>query len=130
MAIRHRALPRDLKQILDIIQRGQLFALQDSLKAGKRTRVTEGRGKNLSLLHEAVHTGFHSMVEELLRAGGWSQPELVDALDLARSRNADVAPELRMKLTGHSSEAIHRGYTHHELDTLRSAIGKLPSIKG
>ena len=26
--------------------------------------------------------------------------------------NAEVAPELRMKLTGLSSEAIHRGYTH------------------
>ena len=42
--------------------------------------------------------------------------------------NANVAPELRMKLTGHSSEAIHRGYTHHELATLRSAVEKLPSL--
>jgi integrase len=44
--------------------------------------------------------------------------------------NANVAPELRMKLTGHSSEAIHRGYTHHELATLRSAVEKLPSVNG
>jgi len=44
--------------------------------------------------------------------------------------NANVAPELRMKLTGHSSEAIHRGYTHHELATLRSAVEKLPSLSG
>ena len=44
--------------------------------------------------------------------------------------NANVAPELRMKLTGHSSEAIHRGYTHHELATLRSAVEKLPSLNG
>jgi hypothetical protein len=86
MAIHHRALPEDLKQLLDIIRRGQLFALQDWLKAGKRTRVTEGPGKNLSPLHEAIHTGFHSMVEELLRAGGWSQSELADALDFARAR--------------------------------------------
>jgi hypothetical protein len=77
---------------LDIIRRGQLFALQDSLRAGKRTRVTEGPDKNLCLLHEAIHTGFHSMVEELLRAGGWTQPEIADALELARARKRyDIA---------------------------------------
>ncbi len=42
--------------------------------------------------------------------------------------NAGVAPELRMKLTGHSSEAVHRGYTHHELATLKRAVSKLPSL--
>ena len=42
--------------------------------------------------------------------------------------NAGVAPELRMKLTGHKSEAVHAGYTHHQLDTLRAAIGKLPGL--
>jgi integrase len=42
--------------------------------------------------------------------------------------NAEVAPELRMKLTGHASAAIHRGYTHHELAVLRNAVSKLPSL--
>ena len=42
--------------------------------------------------------------------------------------NAGVAPELRMKLTGHKTEAIHAGYTHHELETLREAIAKLPTL--
>jgi len=42
--------------------------------------------------------------------------------------NAGVAPELRMKLTGHSSEAVHRGYTHHELEVLKNAVSKLPSL--
>lgn len=42
--------------------------------------------------------------------------------------NAGVAPELRMKLNGHSSEAVHRGYTHHQLATLRDAVTKLPSL--
>jgi hypothetical protein len=92
MATRHRALPEDLKLLLDAIQRGQLFALQDLLKAGKRTRVIEGPGKNLCLLHEAIYTGFHSMIEELLRTGGWSQIELAEALDLARARKRyDIA---------------------------------------
>ena len=33
-----------------------------------------------------------------------------------------VAPEMRMKLAGHKTEAIHRGYTHHELEKLRAAV--------
>jgi integrase len=45
--------------------------------------------------------------------------------------NAGVAPELRMKLTGHKSAAVHAGYSHHEVDVLRtSAISKLPSLNG
>lgn len=42
--------------------------------------------------------------------------------------NAGVASELRMKLTGHKSEAIHAGYTHHELETLRATVAKLPRL--
>ena len=42
--------------------------------------------------------------------------------------NANVAPELRMRLTGHKSAAVHAGYTHHELENLRAAVGKLPSL--
>jgi integrase len=42
--------------------------------------------------------------------------------------NAGVASELRMKLTGHTTEAAHRGYSHHELETLRAAISKLPEL--
>ena len=42
--------------------------------------------------------------------------------------NAGVAPELRMKLTGHGSEAVHRGYTHHEMQTLRAAVERLPGL--
>lgn len=42
--------------------------------------------------------------------------------------NAGVPEDLRMKLTGHKSKAIHRGYTHHELETLRGAVAKLPTV--
>ena len=42
--------------------------------------------------------------------------------------NAGVAPELRMKLTGHSSERVHQRYTHHELEVLKAAMAKLPSL--
>lgn len=42
--------------------------------------------------------------------------------------NADVAPELRMKLTGHTTADVHAGYTHHELATLSDAVTKLPKL--
>jgi len=42
--------------------------------------------------------------------------------------NQNVSSELRMRLTGHKTEGEHRKYTHHELDNLRAAIKKLPSL--
>ena len=46
----------------------------------------------------------------------------------SRLANAGIAPELRMKLTGHQSAAIHQGYTHLEMETLRAAVGKLAGL--
>jgi integrase len=42
--------------------------------------------------------------------------------------NSGVSPELRMKLTGHKSEAVHRGYSHHEMKTLADAVAKMPGL--
>lgn len=39
--------------------------------------------------------------------------------------SADVAPELRLKLTHHTTPDVHAGYTHHELATLSEAVSKL-----
>jgi uncharacterized protein (DUF433 family) len=33
-----------------------------------------------------------------------------------------------MKLTGHKSAEIHRGYTHLEMETLKAALEKLPKL--
>ena len=41
---------------------------------------------------------------------------------------ADVMPELRMALSGHTTAAVHRGYNHHELEKLRAAIHKMPTV--
>ena len=46
----------------------------------------------------------------------------------SRLANAGIAPELRMRLTGHKSAAVHQGYTHMEMQTLRSAVDKLPAL--
>jgi integrase len=42
--------------------------------------------------------------------------------------NSGVSSELRMRLTGHKSAAVHLGYTHLELETLRGAINALPRL--
>jgi integrase len=42
--------------------------------------------------------------------------------------NAGVAAEVRQKLTGHADAATHQKYTHLELQPLRAAIAKLPSV--
>jgi len=44
--------------------------------------------------------------------------------------NAGVSQEVRQKLTGHASADMNKIYTHHELEPLRAAIGKIPAIGG
>ena len=43
--------------------------------------------------------------------------------------NAGVPVEVRQKFTGHASAEMNAHYTHHEIETLRSAIGKLPTLR-
>jgi hypothetical protein len=42
--------------------------------------------------------------------------------------SAGVGEELRMKLTGHATREQNKKYTHHELEPLRAAINRMPSI--
>jgi integrase len=42
--------------------------------------------------------------------------------------NHNVASELRMKLTGHKTVGEHQKYTHHDMENLRAAINKIPSL--
>jgi integrase len=42
--------------------------------------------------------------------------------------NAGVADEIRMKLSGHTNGSVHGKYTKLQLDPLRAAIAKLPSV--
>ena len=76
-------------------------------RAGLDLQTVQGGGKRM-ISRRTFHALRHSFTSALANAG--------------------VAPELRMKLTGHKSEAIHAGYTHHELETLRAAVGKLPGL--
>ena len=39
-----------------------------------------------------------------------------------------VPEEVRRKMTGHTSTRSHQQYTHHELETLKGAVEKLPGL--
>jgi site-specific recombinase XerD len=43
--------------------------------------------------------------------------------------NAGIPDEVRQKLSGHASPAIHKRYTHFELQPLKIAIGALPALR-
>ena len=44
--------------------------------------------------------------------------------------NSGIPEEVRMRLTGHTTRAIHQKYTHHDLEVLQSAIAVLPRVGG
>jgi len=46
---------------------------------------------------------------------------------ISEQANQGIAREVRMKLSGHKS-AVHDRYTHHELETLRREVEKVPSF--
>lgn len=86
------AIHDELKALMRLVQAGKLFAVQDWIKSGKPLRLAVGNQPKTSALYAAVESGFHSLVEELLRSGGWSVQELSAALELARStRRFDLA---------------------------------------
>ena len=68
------------------------------------TREGKGRATNSKTFHGLRH----SFVSSLLNAG--------------------VPQDVRQRLAGHSTAAVHAIYSHHELEALRSAVAKLPSI--
>jgi integrase len=78
-------------------------------KAGVTGRVVTREGKGRSTNSKTFHALRHSFISAL--------------------GNAGVASEIRQKLAGHSDSKVHANYTHHELQTLRGAIEKLPSFK-
>ena len=75
-------------------------------RAGLDLQTVKGGGKR-NISRRTFHSLRHSFTSELANAG--------------------VPEDLRMKLTGHSSKGMHRGYTHHDLTTLSKALTRLPN---
>lgn len=97
MASRRPVIPDDLQQLLELIAEGRLFAIQDWIKSGKRVRASPDVDCGAAVLRAAISSGFHSLAEELLRAGGWSKNELPEALEFARDRRRYDLAELLLK---------------------------------
>lgn len=76
-------------------------------KAGLDLQTVQGMGKRM-ISKRTFHALRHSFASALANAG--------------------VTPELRMKLTGHKSDAVHRNYTHHDWANLENAMGKMPGL--
>jgi len=76
-------------------------------KAGLDLQTVQGGGKRM-ISRRTFHALRHSFTSALA--------------------NQNVSAELRMKLTGHKTAGEHQKYTHHEMDNLRAAVKKIPSL--
>ena len=86
---------------------GRFAAIMEAAKIkGRILRGADGKGRKTSSL--SFHSLRHSFNSALANAG--------------------VAQEVRQKLTGHASAAMNDRYTHHEMETLRAAVAKLPGL--
>jgi integrase len=81
------------RQFLEIVREAGLDAgMEEEKREGKRRRFTA----------KTFHSLRHGFVSSMANAG--------------------VSKELRMKLAGHTTEAVASGYTHHETRILRQAV--------
>ncbi len=72
--MRVEKLPDDLKELLELCQHGQLFAVQEWIASGKRVALAGCNFRNTPLI-ASIRCGFHSLVEVLLSAGVIHQEE-------------------------------------------------------
>jgi hypothetical protein len=92
------SLPDEFRKLLDLVEYGKLFDLQEWIATGKPLQFDEVMGSRRYLLEQAIRTGFHSIVEVLLRdTGGWSDEDLAHALEFARDRSRYDISELLEK---------------------------------
>jgi len=100
--------------------------------AGKGT----GGRSGLSMTFSRIMARAGVVGEVLHAAGKGGKGRTVRALSFHSLRhsfnsamaNAGVSQEVRMKLTGHMSADMNKGYTHHELEPLRAAVAVIPGI--
>lgn len=90
----------ELEDLSALIKTGQLFAVQNWIAEKRELRgppeLSSVDADRLCPLLQAVRSGFHSMVDVLIKAGGWSQRRLDEAFDLATAAHRpDIARLLR-----------------------------------
>ena len=76
--------------------------------AGIISRAVERKGEGRTTFAKGFHSLRHTYISGLANAG--------------------VASDIRQKLAGHADAKVHAGYSHHEIETFRAAVDKLPSF--
>jgi integrase len=74
-------------------------------KVGIDSGTIAGTGKGRAFNRKTAHSLRHFFISELQRQG--------------------IPPDVRMKLAGHASSAVHNLYSHAELETLAKAVARL-----
>ncbi len=89
--------------------RGLSAQFREIMVAAKITqRVIEREGKGRTGNSKGFHSLRHTFISGLANAG--------------------VPSDIRQLLAGHADAKVHAGYTHHEIETLRVAVEKLPTL--
>jgi integrase len=119
----------DLKKALKLQIRGIGKAFLFPSLAGKGTGGAHGLSGRFSAIMEraGIKGKIMRVVENGRGVSSLSFHSLRHSFTSALA-NAGVAEEVRMKLTGHSTRDVHAGYSHHEMEILRSAISTLPKL--
>ena len=119
----------NLKKALKLQMRGIGKAFMFPSLAGKGTGGAHGlSGRFTAIMERAGIEGkIMRVVENGRGISSLSFHSLRHSFTSALA-NAGVAEEVRMKLTGHSTRDVHAGYSHHEMELLRSAIAALPKV--
>jgi integrase len=86
----------------------QFIRIMDAAEIDRRTMRAGEKGKQRAQHARSFHSLRHSLTSTLA--------------------NLDVSEEIRRRITGHESAAVHSGYTHHERKTLARAVEKMPSV--
>jgi integrase len=122
-------LHADLRRVLLRLPRGIAKAPLFSSLAGRGTGGAHGlSGRFAAIMERAgIERKMMSVVKGGREIADLSFHSLRHSFTSALA-NANVAEEIRMKLTGHSTREVHAGYTQHEMALLRAAIDPLPKI--
>lgn len=109
----------DAERFLSLVESGKLFEVQDWLSAARPIEIPEAQFRQYCPLYRAVDSGFHSMVEVLLRGvKGWPQHSLDEAASRAASIGRSDLLNL-LKASGASGASLRFDEICHGLDLVR-----------
>jgi integrase len=86
---------------------GRFKAIMEKAKI-KSHKLRDGEGAGRTTASLSFHSLRHTFISALANAG--------------------VASDLRQRLSGHSDDKTHQGYTHHDDTIMRAAVALLPSV--